>query len=91
MTIKKTIKVTQEFVDAVEDYRKARNRRSWTAALVDLASIGIYKISGIIPPVTGAWGGDRKSEFYRNQGEETLERLDVELLGLPPLADDDPA
>lgn len=89
MTKKKTIKVTEEFVAAVESYRKAMNKRSWTAALVDLASIGIYKMSGIIPPTTGAWGGDRKSEAYQGQAEATVERLEVELLGLPPLADDD--
>lgn len=89
MTKKKTIKVTAEFVQAVDDYRKTRNHRSWTAALVELASIGIHKMCGIVPPSTGSWGGDRKSEDYRNQAEAIVERLDVELLGLPPLADDD--
>lgn len=89
MTKKKTIKVTEEFVNAVNDYRKARHHRSWTAALVELASIGIHKMGGMVPPTTGGWGGDRKSEDYRNQAEVIVEHLEIELLGLPPLADDD--
>jgi hypothetical protein len=37
----KTIKIPQELVDQIEAYRAAHNFRSWTYALMHLASIGL--------------------------------------------------
>lgn len=56
----KTIKLPQELVDQIEDYRTKHDYRSWTFALVRLASIGLmqqgYDVIDLRP-----WGGDRKS------------------------------
>lgn len=87
--IKRGISISDEFNGAVEEYQKARKLRSWNAALIELAAIGIDKTFGIIVRPAGKWGGDHRSEHFRQQAASIVEHLDIELLGLPPLADDD--
>jgi hypothetical protein len=89
--MKRGISISDDFDAAVTEYQKARKLRSWNAALIELAAIGIDKTFGIIVRPVGAWGGDHRSERFRQQAASIVEHLDVELLGLPPLADDDPA
>lgn len=57
-----TFQVTNEFHTAVELYRKQQGLRSWSAALLQLATIGYQSEVGSEPPkAANAWGGDRKS------------------------------
>jgi hypothetical protein len=87
--MKRGINISDEFNAAVEEYQKARKLRSWNAALIELAAIGIDKTFGIIVRPSGTWGGDHRSEHFRQQETSIVEHLEVELLVLPPLADDD--
>lgn len=57
-----TFQVTNEFHTAVEAYRVSRGLRSWSAALLQLATIGYQSEVGSEPPkAANAWGGDRRS------------------------------
>jgi len=89
--MKRGINISDELNAAVEEYQKARKLRSWNAALIELTAIGIDRTSGIVVHKSGAWGGDHRSERFRQQAASIVEHLDVELMGLPPLADDDQA
>lgn len=77
-----TISPTAAFYAAVAEYQAARGLKSWAQAVLELAAIGYLKETGVFPPAPyEPWGGSRQTD---------LDRLEVKLLGLPPLADDDP-
>lgn len=88
-TINRSIKVQEDFYAAVKEYQQARGYKSWTQALVELTAIGIDRVAGVVIKPHGKWGGDHNSAAFREQAASIVEHLDVELLGLPPLADDD--
>jgi len=60
MLKRRGIKVTQEFFDAVNDYRLSNGYNSWNKALVELASMGLVKMGYEEPQTANSWGGDRK-------------------------------
>lgn len=56
---KHSVHVSDEFWQAVEDYRKASGLKSWSAALVELAAKGLkFKPQKAVKK----WGGPRNSE-----------------------------
>ncbi len=65
---KQSIIVTPEFHAAVEVYRQQQELSSWSEALIDLASLALKWDK----PAAPGWGGDRKSEAYR----EFVRRMD---------------
>lgn len=85
-----TIKIPPDVAEYVEQYRQMRGLKSSSAALLELAGIGIEKVFNARIS-TPQWGGDRVSESYLARLQRDLEHEDVRLLGLPPLADDDDA
>ena len=66
---KQSITVTPEFHAAVENYRQQHEFSSWSEALITLASQSLKWNE----PAAPQWGGDRKSEAYR----EFVRRLDA--------------
>lgn len=80
-----TLNPTVAFYAAVAEYQATRGLKSWSQAVLELAAIGYQAEMGQMPPAPYApWGGSRQPD------QLDLERLEVKLLGLPPLADDDP-
>lgn len=65
---KQSIIVTPEFHAAVELYRQQHELKAWSEALIKLASAALNWDK----PAAPGWGGDRKSEAYR----EFVKRLD---------------
>ena len=55
------IKTTEAFMQAVEEYRISRGYRSWTRALVELASAGLEAAGYAAPEPAQNWGGDRQN------------------------------
>lgn len=55
----KSIKVSDEFFEAVQKHKAMIDSKSWTEALVDLASEGINLCYGRWPRTLGQWGGRR--------------------------------
>lgn len=84
--MKKLIIISDEFREAVDHYRLRRGLHSWNAALLELASVGYRTLTLETPPDPVAqWGGGRT----RAGMEVDFDRIEVQLRGLPPLADDD--
>jgi hypothetical protein len=55
------IAATPEFREAVRQYQQARGFRSWAAALLHLAAIGLRVETGQEPPTPARpWGGSRR-------------------------------
>lgn len=57
---KQSITVTRAFYEAVETYRQQNSIKTWSQALVQLASIALQ----FEKPASPIWGGDRKSEAF---------------------------
>jgi hypothetical protein len=57
----KSIKVSDQFDEAVQRHMSELGVKSWTRAMVDLATVGISEIYGETPQQLGQWGGDRRS------------------------------
>lgn len=55
------VKVTENFMDVVEQYRIDRGFKSWTRALVELASAGLEAAGYAAPEPADKWGGDRRN------------------------------
>ena len=55
------IKITENFVEAVERYKNDRGLKSWTRALVELASAGLEAAGYAAPEPAQKWGGDRQN------------------------------
>ena len=59
----KSLKMSDSFWQAVEDYRMGNGIRAWSDALITLALVGL-DLRDNAPEKLGKWGGDRRSEKY---------------------------
>lgn len=74
-----TFQVSTAFHEAVTAYQHAQGLRSWSAAFIQLATIGYQAETGSTPPpAANAWGGDRRSEAAKQRPDtETLVRRGI--------------
>ena len=56
------VTVTEEMVEALEEYRQRKGMKSTSEALVRVAAWALN-----VENPKRAWGGDRKSKQYRNE------------------------
>ncbi len=70
-----TLKVTEEFYQAVAGYQRQHNLKSWSQAVLELAAIGYKKETGDIPPKPyDPWGGKRSKD---DPDQIDLKRLEM--------------
>lgn len=58
-TVKKSIKMPQEVIDAVQSYADAEDQQSWSAAAIELIVAGYEMKTGHKLAAQPAWGGKR--------------------------------
>lgn len=81
-----TVNTTDDFEKIIKTFMKKKDI-SKSQALLQLAAIGAASLGYEVSAFKNQWGGSR--DKARPLTELDLDRLEVSMRGLPPMADDD--
>lgn len=61
----KSLKMSDSFWQAVEDYRTERHIKTWSEAIIELSTICLLSMKKPVPMKLERRGGDHRSEKFR--------------------------